>query len=192
MLLPSFFVLLLSLTHARSFVMKAGIPTPRGEQAQSRRAALSTIGGAFLCTTRAGASWSAAPTSIVPCPDEAACFSTANFNQLARYIAPWSYDGIIEGGEEAYEALAAVLAKSTQLTVIETDPKGLYVKCEAKSALGGYDDFEFLVKPQDKLLTFKTRTRNPTGAGPLTVGQFFQFFRVAAISAPSTSLTLTN
>ncbi|CAN0169733.1 unnamed protein product, partial [Phaeothamnion confervicola] len=64
----------------------------------------------------------------------------------------------------------AVKADST-LKVVDVDVERLYLRAEAKSAVPptGIDDIEFLIKPDDGLVTYRTKSRDTVFVGPLAV-----------------------
>ncbi|CAM9743194.1 unnamed protein product, partial [Hapterophycus canaliculatus] len=59
-----------------------------------------------------------------------------------------------------------------QLKLVDQDPDALYISAVAKSAVppDGLDKVEFLFKPSDGLVSFRSKSQKAVYAGPVMVG----------------------
>lgn len=103
------------------------------------------------------------------CPQQGNCISTAAVSSLEKYGRPWVFSG---GADEAWAALRRELAANKLLTVVEANDETKYAHATAKSAVPptGLDDLEFLVLPEEGLITYRSNSRELVRVGGGVVG----------------------
>ncbi|KAG5175084.1 hypothetical protein JKP88DRAFT_265952 [Tribonema minus] len=144
--------------------------TARGSSQACRRAWLEAAAVGLTGVLAGAGAAEAAAGSVEACPPTGNCISTASFKVLDKYAAPWDYTATASTGAEAFDQLKKAAEKDSLLRVLEADAGRLYLHCEAKSGVGGdMDDFEFVVKPGDGLVTFSSKSRSNVTLGPVTV-----------------------
>ncbi len=106
--------------------------------------------------------------SLLTCKTKANCLSTSSVKSLERFSPPWLYDGDVES---VYNNLLKVLQNDQLFKVVDTIPSN-YIRAEAKSAvpIGGTDDIEFLFNDKDKIITYRSNSREVVAAGPEILG----------------------
>ncbi|CAM9867381.1 unnamed protein product [Ectocarpus sp. 12 AP-2014] len=89
-----------------------------------------------------------------------------------RYMAPWSYTGDSKDASAAFAKLLKTVENDPQLKVVDQDADALYISAMAKSAVppDGFDKVEFLFKPSDGLVSFRSKSLKNVYAGPVIVG----------------------
>jgi uncharacterized protein (DUF1499 family) len=107
---------------------------------------------------------------LLQCRTLSNCISTSSVNSLDKYGKPLQYSG---SSDEAWAKLKKVLAETQYLNIVEVDEEKKYIRSEGKSAVPptSTDDVEFLiVQPDtDKLVTYRSNSREVITAGPQTV-----------------------
>ena len=103
------------------------------------------------------------------CPAISNCISTASFRSLDKYGKPWVYSS---DTETIWTALKQELASNALFKVVETKDDIKYIHAEARSALPptGVDDVEFLLIPEDSLVTYRSNSREVVFAGTAALG----------------------
>eukprot|EP00904_Undaria_pinnatifida_P003415 jgi/Undpi1/13074/HiC_scaffold_8.g02736.m1 len=156
--------------HSRTAVSMTAEPS----KPTSRREAIAAAAAGLLASV-GGVSVAGAvvPESLAPCPTEGNCVSSTSFKLVmqGRYMAPWSYTGDTDDAKSAFSKLVEVLEKDPGLKIAEKDAEGLYVVAMGKSAVppDGFDKIEFLFKPQDGLVSFRSKSMKDVYAGPVLV-----------------------
>lgn len=105
-------------------------------------------------------------TRLQPCPTEGNCISTASVRSIEHYARPWELPESVTV-EQAWTSLKNELASNKLFKVVDTRDEDKYVRAEAKSAVPptGIDDVEFLILSADRLVTFRSNSREVVRAG---------------------------
>ncbi|CAM9436927.1 unnamed protein product [Ectocarpus sp. 4 AP-2014] len=145
-------------------------PTSRGQAIVAAAVGLlATVGG----VSAAGAG-TTVPESLPACPTEGNCVSSTSFKLVmqGRYMAPWSYTGDSKDASAAFAKLLKAVENDPQLKLVDQDADALYISAMAKSAVppDGFDKVEFLFKPSDGLVSFRSKSLKDVYAGPVIVG----------------------
>ncbi len=106
--------------------------------------------------------------SLLSCKAKSNCLSTSSVKSLDKFSPPWLYNGDVES---MYNNLLKVIQSDPLFKVVETVPS-TYIHVEAKSAvpIGGTDDIEFLFNDKDKIITYRSNSREIIAAGPEILG----------------------
>ena len=106
---------------------------------------------------------------LLQCAARSNCVSTSSIKSVEKYARPWSFEG---SAEEAFDRLVSTAKQTDTLRVEEADKAAGYVHLTAKSSVPptGVDDVEFLINAQDKLITFRSNSREVAFAGPQQLG----------------------
>jgi len=92
--------------------------------------------------------------------------STSAVRNPSRFAAPWSYVTETDNAERAWKSLLAAMESVEPdlrvLKVVHEDDKYYY------HALAGDDDIEFILRPEDKVVLFRSAARTSTFVYPLT------------------------
>ena len=100
--------------------------------------------------------------------------STSSVNSLEKYGRPWSIGE--RSIEDVWKKLTASVDSNKLLKLVEINDENHYIRAEAKSAVPptGIDDIEFLLSPTDKIITYRSNSRDLVTvygiAGPQVVG----------------------
>jgi len=107
---------------------------------------------------------------LLGCKTRSNCVSTSSINSLEKYGRPWTF--ATQDADSEFDQLVSVIKAQDYLTLAEADKSKLYIRAEAKSAVPptGIDDVEFLLNPIDKLITYRTNSRELVFAGTTMVG----------------------
>ncbi|CEL91995.1 unnamed protein product [Vitrella brassicaformis CCMP3155] len=101
------------------------------------------------------------------------CVSSSAVRVPERYVPPWSYEGSFEDRQSdpraAWNKLVQTVTFWPEATVKRVDDERLYLRAEVPSFIpGGYDDIEFLMKPDLKLCLASSRSRDTIFVFPFT------------------------
>jgi uncharacterized protein (DUF1499 family) len=112
---------------------------------------------------------------LLKCKDASNCISSSSFASLEHYGKPWQY-GDVSADQEFELILNAIKTVdknniNRRMTIVDQNKERHYVRAEARSALvvNSKDDVEFLINPIDKIITYRTNTREVVMAGPQVV-----------------------
>ena len=97
------------------------------------------------------------------------CISTSSVSSLDKYGRPWKYN---DPSSEEFAKLVDIIKADPYLKLAEYEADKLYVHVEAKSAfpVGSIDDIEFLLNDRDKIITYRSNSRDVTVVGGQVVG----------------------
>lgn len=106
---------------------------------------------------------------LLPCKARSNCISTSSVNSLEKYSRPWEF---VKPVEEEYSEILNVLKSDQYLKVADQDSLQFYVRAEAKSAVPptGTDDIELLLNGKDKIITYRSNSRELVTAGSQVIG----------------------
>ena len=106
---------------------------------------------------------------LLPCEARSNCVSTSSIKSLDKYGLPWEYD---QESDFQFDALVKAVGKDPYMKIIEQDSSNFYLHAQAKSSFPptGIDDVEFLLNTQDKLVTYRSNSRDALKAGGTVVG----------------------
>eukprot|EP01035_Chromulina_nebulosa_P017719 gene17719-23311_t len=95
---------------------------------------------------------------LLPCKALSNCISTSSVESVEKYGRPWTFTG---EAKDIYEKLIVSIRSDQFLDLVESIPSKLYVHATAKSAVPptGIDDIEFLINPIDKIITYRSGSR---------------------------------
>lgn len=106
--------------------------------------------------------------SLLSCKPKSNCLSTSSVKSFDKFSAPWLYNGDVES---MYDSLFKVIQSNSFYKIVEAIPSS-YIHVEAKSAvpIGGTDDIEFLFNDKDKIISYRSNSREVVAAGPEILG----------------------
>lgn len=106
---------------------------------------------------------------LLKCKVQSNCISSSSVNSLDKYGRPWSFD---KDPEAEFDQLVQVISSDPYLKLVEQDKAKGYLRAEAKSAfpVGGIDDIEFLLNNKEKLITYRSNSRDTVPLGTEIVG----------------------
>lgn len=109
---------------------------------------------------------------LLPCKQKSNCISTSSINSVEKYSTPWEYTKSADDQfADVVNALKTQFVDQTQLKIVEQDNEKRYVRAEGKSVVPptGVDDVEILVNSLDKIITYRSNSREliSTGSGIL-------------------------
>lgn len=79
----------------------------------------------------------------------------------AQFSAPWDYTISTPNAADAWKKLKAEIEADSTLKIVEADDKKFYLRAEGTSKVPstGIDDVEFLLVPDQKILTYRSASR---------------------------------
>lgn len=106
---------------------------------------------------------------LLPCKSESNCISSSSIKSYEKYGRPWAFPG---EPDAQFEKILSALKSDPYLKLAESDPATRYVRAEAKSAVPptGVDDVEFLINSADKIITYRSNSRELVRAGMQVIG----------------------
>lgn len=106
---------------------------------------------------------------LLKCKVSSNCISTSSIESLEKYGRPWSFSKDID---DEFDDIVAVLKSTQFVNVVEANKDKYYIHAEAKSAVppSGVDDIEFLLNKLDKIIAYRTNSRELVYAGYTMVG----------------------
>jgi len=150
----------------RSFRLAATAATPWGRSSACAAIMIAlSLEGAFRVPVSSadGGIFSAVQIkSLGSCGSEENCVSSSAIGSPVKYGAPWSYATVTDSPREAWSALEAAVRAEPGVAVREVD--GFYLHATAPSVFppGGEDDIEFLLRPEEKLVLYRSRSQKVT------------------------------
>lgn len=101
---------------------------------------------------------------LLGCKTMGNCISTSAVKSVEKYSRPWTYDG---SADEIYEKIISIIKEDPFISFKESEKEKLYVHAEAKSAVPptGIDDIEFVVNPRDKIIAYRSSSRETVMVG---------------------------
>jgi len=120
-------------------------------------------------TSDKSASYGLKKGRLLPCKSESNCISSSSIKSYEKYGRPWSFAG---EPEAQFEKLVRTIQSDPYLRLVDNDPAARYVRAEAKSAVppSGVDDVEFLINGVDRIITYRSNSRELVRAGTQVVG----------------------
>eukprot|EP00977_Amphora_coffeiformis_P003645 scaffold710_cov171-Amphora_coffeaeformis.AAC.14 len=132
----------------------------------SRKQALAVLGGlssgsfAIGSARAEGETTPSIPACVKPPSGNSNCVSTASVRQVDLYEPPWTFPDSMSS-DEAMARLKGVVSSDPKLEVM--GQSDLYLKVRGTRNLGT-DEIEFLINPNDKVITFiSKRVDDPDG-----------------------------
>lgn len=106
---------------------------------------------------------------LLPCKLKSNCISTSSVNSVVKYSRPWLYTKPLA---DEFNEIVDVMSKNPYLKVVAVDEGLHYIRAEAKSAFppSGIDDIELLLNDNDKIITYRSNSRETVVAGTEIVG----------------------
>jgi uncharacterized protein (DUF1499 family) len=102
---------------------------------------------------------------LLACRQKSNCISSSSITSLdGKYGTPWTYN---KETKDIYNELINTIKSNKLFKLVDTNDEKYYVHAEAKSAIPptGIDDIEFLVNPLDKIITYRSNSRELIYAG---------------------------
>ena len=108
---------------------------------------------------------------LLSCKSASNCISSSAFQSLEHYGKPWAFSESTSADEEFQILLNALKSTEIRLKIADQNDAKRYVRVEARSAIPitGTDDIEFLINPIDKIITYRTNSREVAMAGPQVI-----------------------
>ena len=102
---------------------------------------------------------------LLVCKSKSNCISSSSITSLdGKYGIPWKFT---KEPKDEYNELLNIIKSNKLLKLIDYNNDLLYIHVEAKSSIpiGGIDDIEFLINPLDKIITYRSNSRELVFAG---------------------------
>ena len=102
---------------------------------------------------------------LLVCKQKSNCISSSSITSLdGKYGIPWTYN---KDAKDEYNELVNIVKSNKLLKLIDINDDNYYIHAEAKSAVPptGIDDIEFLLNPIDKIITYRSNSRDLIYAG---------------------------
>ena len=102
---------------------------------------------------------------LLVCKQKSNCISSSSITSLdGKYGVPWKFT---KDPKDEYNELLNVIKSNSLLKLVDSNIDSLYIHAEAKSSIpiGGIDDIEFLINPLDKIITYRSNSRELVFAG---------------------------
>jgi len=102
---------------------------------------------------------------LLVCKSKSNCISSSSITSLdGKYGIPWKFT---KEPKDEYNELLNIIKSNKLLKLIDNNNDLLYIHVEAKSSIpiGGIDDIEFLINPLDKIITYRSNSRELVFAG---------------------------
>lgn len=95
------------------------------------------------------------------CQTQANCVSVSANKNPTQFVAPWDYTVKTGSAEAAWAALKAVVEADPGLRVAVVNDTMYYLRAEGQSKVpqDGIDDVEFLLIPSEKIVTYRSASR---------------------------------
>lgn len=106
---------------------------------------------------------------LLKCRTTSNCISSSSVSSLDKYGRPWKYS---INTDEQFQKLQDSIKSDPFLKLVEVDSAHLYLHAEAKSAFppGSTDDLEFLLNDGDKIIKYRSNSREVVSVGGQLVG----------------------
>lgn len=106
---------------------------------------------------------------LLPCKTISNCISTSSINSIEKYGRPWTFEN---DPKSEFNAIIEAIKSDSFLKIVDTNDDILYIRAEAKSAVppSGIDDIEFLVNGLDKIIAYRSNSRETLMAGTQLIG----------------------
>lgn len=106
---------------------------------------------------------------LLKCKQQSNCISTSSITSVEKYSRPWEFTN---DPADEFEQIAKVIDEDKFLKLVERNKDTFYIHAEAKSVVPptGVDDLEFLIIPQDKIITYRSNSREVVKAGSQVLG----------------------
>lgn len=99
---------------------------------------------------------------LLPCKQLSNCISSSSVNSINKFGNPWDFgyqdkDALTEFGD----IKATISEMPETFTIVESNPDNLYIHATANSVVppNSIDDIEFLINPLDKIITYRSNSR---------------------------------
>lgn len=103
---------------------------------------------------------------LLKCKTQSNCISSTSVNSVEKYGRPWEYSTT---ADDVFNRISTLIQtdKSLDLKLVEQDKTQNYIRAEGKSAFppNGVDDVEFQVKDADKIVSYRSNSRDAIKAG---------------------------
>ena len=105
--------------------------------------------------------------------------STSSVRNPSRYSPPWTYVTETSNPKQAWGSLISVVEKLPDVTILDVDNDIYYLhavvptsfptaSADAIPTLGNFDDLEFILKPDDNLVLYRSASRTSVFVYPVT------------------------
>lgn len=88
------------------------------------------------------------------------CIATSNIKQLDTYSPPWTFE---ISSDEAFARLKGMIKSDAMLDLVEIDESARYLRVNTPRSFNSIDTMEFLIKPEDKVVVFKSMEKEGPG-----------------------------
>eukprot|EP01041_Mallomonas_annulata_P003538 gene3538-7037_t len=108
--------------------------------------------------------------SLLTCKAQSNCISTSSIKSVDKYSRPWTINS--DDPDIAWANLKKAVRSSFDLKLVDEDDDNHYIRAEAKSAIPplGIDDVEFVLNTRDKIVTYRSNSRELVYAGTQLIG----------------------
>ncbi|CAM9533409.1 unnamed protein product, partial [Discosporangium mesarthrocarpum] len=106
---------------------------------------------------------------LYPCRSPENCVSTSSIRTPEKLGTPWEYSSQTNDADKAFASLIAAVegTKGVSLKEIDTSSRYLWAEFPSKVPQDGVDDVEFLLKPSDNMVLYRSASRRTIFVYPL-------------------------
>eukprot|EP00752_Nemacystus_decipiens_P006957 g6243.t1 len=106
---------------------------------------------------------------LLGCSSSENCLSTSAVKVPGKLGSPWEYSRQTSDADRAFASLVRAVEDTSEVTVKTIDAKGYYILAEFPSKVppGSVDSVEFLVKPEDQIVLYRSVSRDTLFLYPL-------------------------
>eukprot|EP00903_Cladosiphon_okamuranus_P006941 g6755.t1 len=106
---------------------------------------------------------------LLGCSSSENCLSTSAVKVPGKLGSPWEYSRQTSDADRAFASLVEAVKDTAEVTLKTIDAKGYYILAEFPSKVppGSVDSVEFLVKPEDQIVLYRSVSRDTLFLYPL-------------------------
>lgn len=121
-------------------------------------------------SAKEGVDYGLVNSRLLKCKQKSNCISTSSINSVDKYSLPWEFEE--KSADDEFAAIVAAIKSNNYMKIATEDAEKHYVRAVAKSAVPptGTDDIEFLVNGADKIITYRSNSRQVVSAGTGIIG----------------------
>ena len=99
---------------------------------------------------------------LLPCKQLSNCISSSSVNSIDKFGNPWEFGSQGKDGLTEFKDIKDIISDMPETyTLVDSNEENLYLHATAKSVVppNSIDDIEFLINPLDKIITYRSNSR---------------------------------